>query len=160
MQERHKAVPAVYLMLEKDGKYLLCRRFQTGYQDGNYNLPSGHLEALELPTVGLIREAKEEIGIDLQPDDVKFVHVSCRPDFDGSGDRIDFFFWAKTWAGEVVNAEPDKCDDMRWLSPEDFPANMTPHVRSAFEDVLAGVPFREHGLEYMTSNPLYAQPRS
>jgi 8-oxo-dGTP pyrophosphatase MutT (NUDIX family) len=158
MKERHKAVPAVYLILEKDGKYLWVRRWNTGYQDGNYNLPSGHVEANELPTMAMIREAKEEIGIDLKPEDLEFVHVSCRPDFDGSGDRIDMFFRARTWSGEVINAEPHKCDDLRWLHRAEFPENITPHVRSAFDDMLNGIFFSERSLAYMTSNPLYVKP--
>ena len=38
------AIPAVYLLLVQDGKILLIRRCNTGYQYGNYSVPAGHME--------------------------------------------------------------------------------------------------------------------
>lgn len=34
--ERFKMRVAVHLILEQDNKYLLLRRYNTGYEDGNY----------------------------------------------------------------------------------------------------------------------------
>jgi 8-oxo-dGTP diphosphatase len=82
MKLRNKAIPAVYLLLEKEGKILVACRANTGYLDGHYQVPAGHVEESELPTEALIREAKEEIGIDLKPNDLEFVHVSYRPQHD------------------------------------------------------------------------------
>jgi 8-oxo-dGTP pyrophosphatase MutT (NUDIX family) len=135
MKERNKAVPAVYLLLTQEGMILMALRHNTGYQDGNWNVPSGHVEAGESPKAAMIREAKEEIGIDLAPDDLEFVHVSHRPKHDPTGDRIDFFFRARQWAGELKNAEPEKCAQLRWVSPAHLPENVTPHVRYIIEAV-------------------------
>ena len=44
MANRNKAIPAVYIFLEKDGKFLIARRCNTGYQDGNYQVPAGHID--------------------------------------------------------------------------------------------------------------------
>ena len=128
MKKRNKAVPAVYIILEKAGKILLARRCNTGYQDGNYNVPSGHVEEGEYPKAAIIREAKEEINIDLVEDDLEFVHASYRLPHDETGNRVDLFFRASHWSGELMNAEPYKCDDLRWFDPYDLPENMTPHV--------------------------------
>ncbi len=38
MSQRHPFVSAVHLFLERDGQVLLLRRFQTGYEDGNYSV--------------------------------------------------------------------------------------------------------------------------
>ena len=67
MKIRNKAVPAVYILLEQGGKVLLGRRCNTGYQDGNYQVPAGHVEEGELPTEAIIRETKEEVNVDLAP---------------------------------------------------------------------------------------------
>ena len=42
-KERPKVIPTAYLVLTKDNKILLSRRHNTGFQDGKYSLPAGHL---------------------------------------------------------------------------------------------------------------------
>ena len=129
MKIRHKAVPAVYLILKKEGQILLARRCNTGYQDGNYHLPSGPVEESEFPTAALLREAKEEIGIDLSGSELHLAHVLYRLKHDETGDRIDLFFTADTWKGEIKNMEPQKCDDLKWVKLTELPENMTPYIR-------------------------------
>ena len=158
MKIRNKAVPAVYVFLERGGEILLARRANTGYQDGNYNVPSGHVEASELPKTAMVREAKEEIGIDLLPEDLELVHISYRPKHDETGDRVDFFFRARKWGGEVTNMEPEKCDDLRWVKPTDLPASMTPHVREAIESMVNGVLFSELGVDFLKANNVWMLP--
>ena len=139
MGTRNKAIPAVYIFLEKDGKFLVARRCNTGYQDGNYQVPAGHIDEGELPTEAMVREAKEEVGIDLLPSDLELVHVSYRPKHDNTDNRVDFFFRTRTWGGEIKNMEPNKCDDLKWISLDELPENMTPPVRDAMECMREGV---------------------
>ncbi len=159
MTERNKATPAVYLILEREEKIFLIRRANTGYQDGNYNLPAGHVDAGELPTFAAIREANEEVGVTIRLEDVIFAHALYQEKSNPSGDRVDYFFAAKRWTGEPYNAEPDKCDDTGWFAPDAFPENMTPHVRHAIECYRKGVPFSELPKEFFYDNPLYAATR-
>ncbi|MFH1669466.1 MAG: NUDIX domain-containing protein [Candidatus Woesearchaeota archaeon] len=65
-KKRHQNVPASYLTLFKDDKVLLLRRFNTGYEDGNYSMVAGHVDPGETFTQCIIREAKEEAGIELE----------------------------------------------------------------------------------------------
>ncbi|MDD3284044.1 MAG: hypothetical protein PHZ07_00435 [Patescibacteria group bacterium] len=44
MTERHKITPASYLILKKENKILLGRRFNAKFENGNYILVSGHVE--------------------------------------------------------------------------------------------------------------------
>ena len=155
MKERNKAIPAVYILLEKDGKFLIARRCNTGYQDGNYQVPAGHVEAGELPTEAIIRETKEEVNIDLTASQLEFAHVSYRPKHDQTADRVDLFFRARTWDGEVKNMEPEKCDDLKWVSMKELPKNMTPHVRDAFECIDKGLIFQELGVQWLKEKGVY-----
>jgi 8-oxo-dGTP pyrophosphatase MutT (NUDIX family) len=155
METRSKATPVVYLLLEKEGKFLIARRYNTGYQDGFYDLPAGHIEEGELPTEALIREAKEEVGIDLLPNNIELVHVMYRVKHNETGDRVDFFFRARSWNGEVVNAEPHKCDDLKWVSMSELPSNMNPHVRVALEYIEKDVFFKELGVDFFKAHNLY-----
>lgn len=155
MKLRNKAVPAVYLILEREGKILIARRANTGYQDGNYQVPAGHVEEGELPSQALVREAKEEVGIDIDPAHLKLVHVSYRPKHDETGDRVDFFFRVNTWKGEAKNMEPHKCDDLKWILPHELPKNMTLHVRKAIEAAYQDIFYGEISLSLLKEHGLY-----
>jgi 8-oxo-dGTP pyrophosphatase MutT (NUDIX family) len=135
MSDRLSLIPASYLFLEKNGKYLFLRRSNTGYQDGNYQVPAGHVEAGETPTEAIVREAKEEVGIGLDPKDIEFVQAVYRMDQDKTGFRIDFFFKASIWSGEAVNAEPAKSDDLQWLAPDELPQNVVPLMRTVLDNM-------------------------
>lgn len=155
MTERNKAIPAVYILLEKDGKILLGRRCNTGYEDGNYQVPAGHVEDGELLTEAIIREAKEEVGINLNVNDLEFSHISYRPRHDNTDDRIDIFFKTSKWEGEVKNMEPEKCDNLDWFSMDNLPENMTYHVRDAIKCMQKVVFFKEITIADLKAQGLY-----
>jgi 8-oxo-dGTP pyrophosphatase MutT (NUDIX family) len=152
---RNPAATASYLILRKGGKILFARRCNTGFQDGNYQVPAGHIDAGELPSEALIREVKEEIGIDIKPEDVTFVHTSFRPKMDKTGDRVDYYFEVNKWTGKVTNCEPDKCDDLIWVEPHAIPENTTPHVRVAIECIEKKQPFSELDIDFLKKTGMY-----
>jgi 8-oxo-dGTP pyrophosphatase MutT (NUDIX family) len=121
VSDRHRSIVDLHLILRRDdGRVLLMRRANTGYQDGRLHLPSGHLEQGESVVDGVIREAREEVGVVVDPADLRFVHVMHRAAETGH-DRIGFFFTTNTWTGTVHNAEPDKCSELVWADPADLP---------------------------------------
>lgn len=67
MKERFKYIGSSYLILIKEGSILLLKRANTGFMDGYYSLPAGHLDGDETAREGGSREIKEEIGIDINP---------------------------------------------------------------------------------------------
>lgn len=156
---RLKAVVAVYLLLTVGERILLARRQNTGYQDGNWNVPSGHVEGDELPTEAIVREAKEEVGLDFSVDDMELVHMMYRPQHDPTGPRLDLFFVpfgvVRTKVGEPVNAEPEKCAEIRWFNLDELPENTVPHVRHAIEMFAQGEAYSELGLEWLKERGLY-----
>ena len=133
---------AVHLFLLRADRVLLLRRFNTGWEDGNYSVPAGHVDAGETVTQAAIREAREEIGVRLGPQDVEVVHVMHRKSED---ERIDFFLLARRWTGEIANQEPDKCDDLAWYPVASLPGNMIPYVRQALLNYQNGALFSEFG---------------
>jgi len=144
-KERFKIIPAVYLILQKDNQILLLRRYNTGYEDGNYSLPAGHVDGNESFTQAMIREAYEEAGIRLKPEDVEVAHIQHRCCEDLSNERVDVFIKAYSWEGELVNKEPYKCDDLSWFDHNNLPENIIPYIRQAIENVLKNNFYSEHG---------------
>lgn len=142
--QRFKLIASAYLFLIRDGKILLSRRFQTGYEDGKYSLPAGHIEEHETLRTGMIREAYEEIGITVKKSDLKLVHVMHRTHVD---ERIDYFFAVDGWEGDVVNKEPHKCDDLSWFPLEDLPKNTIPYIREALNNFQNNRFYSEFGWE-------------
>lgn len=134
-------VPAGYIILEKDGKIPMLRRFNTGYHDGDYSLPAGHLEAGEAPTAGTIREVVEEIDIDLTPKNISIAHIMYRHCDDH--ERVDFFFRADKWSGEVSNMEEGRCGDVSWFPLTELPANVIPYIKQALESYASGIVYSE-----------------
>lgn len=140
--DRFKLIASLYLFLIEDGKILLQRRYKTGYEDGNYGVPSGHLEEGESLTEGLAREVKEEINIDIKPKDAKLVQVMHRKESDI---RLDFFFVTKRYSGKPKNVEPNKCDDLQWFPLEELPTNTISYIRAAIENYQAKKFYSERG---------------
>ncbi|MFA5878502.1 MAG: NUDIX domain-containing protein [Candidatus Staskawiczbacteria bacterium] len=147
-KERHKIVPASYLVLIRDGRILLQRRFNTGYEDGSYSLVAGHVEKGETFTQCIIREVKEEIGISLSPEDLKVIHMMHRysgPEWKNLNERMDVFFSAEKWEGDIENKEPNKCDDLSWFDLNKLPDNVIPYIRQAIECIKNNTFYSEHG---------------
>ncbi|MBU2101359.1 NUDIX domain-containing protein [Patescibacteria group bacterium] len=153
MKERNKAVVASYLILKKEDEILLMRRMGSGYYDGWYSVPAGHVEVGELPTEALIRETKEEIGIVLQKGQLRHVHTMYRTKHDETGDRADYFFLATDWSGEPEICEPNKCDDIKWCTIDTLPENVMHHVKDALGYIEKGIDYSELSLKDITKNP-------
>lgn len=132
----------VHLFFFRENQVLLIRRFNTGFADGQYSVPAGHLDGGETVIAAAVREAFEEVGVQLQADCLHFSQVMHR--LDGE-ERVDFFVQVSQWDGEPVNAEPDKCDEIRWVNVEDLPENIVPYIRQALQNHRNGIRFDEFG---------------
>jgi 8-oxo-dGTP diphosphatase len=139
---RDRFVVAVHVFFVRGDEVLLLRRFNTGYEDGKYSVVAGHVDAGETVTQTAIREAREEVGVDVRPRDLSVVGVMHRKSDD---ERVDFFLVATAWSGELVNRERDKCDELRWVRIAALPPNVIPYVRRALGNYQQGVWYDEFG---------------
>ena len=132
----------VHLLFFRDDKILLSRRFNTGYRDGEYSVPAGHLDGNETVRAAAAREAAEEVGVQIDKDDILFSSVMHRNEGD---ERVDFFLHILAWRGEPLNNEPNKCDDLYWEQVNSLPGNIIPYVRRAIRNHRKGIHFDEFG---------------
>ncbi|MCC6568968.1 MAG: NUDIX domain-containing protein [Anaerolineales bacterium] len=133
----------VHLFFFREDQVLLLRRFNTGFRDGEYSVPAGHLDGGETVMEAATREGKEEAGVKIQLNDMTFSTVMHR--IEGE-ERVDFFVVVNQWEGEPFNAEPDKCDELRWVDVNALPTNIIPYVKQALANHQNGIPFDEYRL--------------
>ncbi|GAA1444342.1 NUDIX hydrolase [Leifsonia poae] len=134
---------AVYLCLRDGDDILLLRRAGTGYRDGELAVPAGHIEVGESATQALLRETREEILVELAPDDVRMALVQH-----GRADGetyIDFFFTAERGDARPAIGEPDKCSELLWARVDRLPDDVVPAVRHAIEAIGRGETYTEFG---------------
>lgn len=133
----------VQLFFFRENQILLLRRFNTGFRDGEYTVPAGHMDGGETVMQAAIREGKEEVGVDIAEQNMTFSTVMHRIEDE---ERVDFFVQVHKWEGEPFNAEPDKCDDVRWVEINSLPDNTVPYVRQALNNHQHNIPFDEYRL--------------
>jgi 8-oxo-dGTP pyrophosphatase MutT (NUDIX family) len=140
---RYMLVGDVHLVLvNRAGRVLFGQRQNTGYEDGAWHLPSGHLEAGESVVAALIREAREETGIAIEDHAVEFSHVMHNS---SGGGRAAFFFTVRHWTGAPRNREPGKCAALDWFPLDDLPGRLIPYCRTALECIAADHCFSTFG---------------
>lgn len=139
---RYTTFADLHLILRRDGRILLGQRINTGFADGSYSLPAGHLERGESATDGVVREALEEIGVRVGPIDLRLVHTMHHHTDSG---RLALFFETHVWDGEIANREPDKCSGWNWYDEDRLPEPMVPYIAEALQHVHAGIAYSERG---------------
>jgi len=139
---RFSLIPEAHLFLFRDEHILLLRRQNTGYEDGNYSVVAGHIDGGETARSAMAREAREEAGLEIRPDDLCMCHVIHRL---GTQERISFFFSTQVWRGEPKNMEPEKCSELGWYSLTALPPNVVPYIRHAIDQVIQGNSYSEFG---------------
>lgn len=144
MAEKFPKLVGAHILLIRDGNIFLIRRTRGDWK-GHYALPAGHVDEKEPVTAAAIREAKEEVGVDIEVADLQFVHVINRVREHSGKETIEFFFTAKKWSGEPTNCEPEKCDDAQWFPLTALPKNLLPYTRHALECIQQNVSFSEYG---------------
>ena len=109
-QATHHHVVAAAIV--RNGSVLLCHRHpDRKWYPNVWDVPGGHIDAGESPLDALVRELREELGIEIDPTRVVSVlRSSPKPD-------LDIEIWAvETWTGKITNAEPDEHDEISWFA--------------------------------------------
>lgn len=141
MEERYKSMIVVDLMLtrinEITGKkeVLLALRKNTGYNDDKYELPGGHVEENEDLMNAMVREANEELGINLKVEDLKIEHIL----HNYKGNRLNFIITTKKYEGDLQIGEPDKCEKLEWFDIENLPKNMYKKAENVIREINNGI---------------------
>ncbi|MDF8265321.1 dihydrofolate reductase [Luteipulveratus flavus] len=147
-RDRHARVPLVpasYVVLtrESEGRTEVALQLRRGtdFMDGWWACAAaGHVEAGESAASAAVSEAREELGVVVDPADLEPLTTVQRHSLTGLPveQRADFFFRVRRWQGEPTLREPDKAAEMRWFALDALPERLVPHERQVIEAMAAG----------------------
>jgi 8-oxo-dGTP diphosphatase len=97
----------------KDGRVLLTRRAEGQHLAGIWEFPGGKLEHGESPEEALVRECREECGIEVEIDEILDVAHHRYPE----KDVLILFYRCELRRGEVRHLQ---VADHAWVAPPDL----------------------------------------
>ncbi|WP_224306772.1 NUDIX hydrolase [Streptomyces olivaceus] len=136
----------VHLYLERPYGTVLfgLRHPDSAFAPSAWHVLAGHCEQ-ENAIDCLIRETREEAGLCIERQDVELVHVVHHIGQPRNPPRLGLFFRARTWSGEPVLREPDKCIQWKFWDPAALPADLVPYTRLAIAKIQNGELYSETG---------------
>jgi len=144
MSERFTPNAAAHALVIRGEDILMLRRFNTGWMDGFYTTPTGHIEEGESATDAAARELFEETGLSTDP--TMLVHaITVHRQNETKGVYFDNYFIAHEWTGEAHITEPDKSDAIEWMKFDSLGDNVVPTVLRAIRNYQAGKRYAEEG---------------
>lgn len=60
-------------------------------------------------------------------------------------ETMDFFIKAKKWQGDIVNAEPHKCEELNFFDLDRLPGNLIEYVKVGLECAKNNIFYKEYG---------------
>lgn len=119
---------------------MLQRRQGTKLWPGFLALPAGHLDVGEDAYEAAIREAKEELDIDIKVDNISDVFVVNRKN-KSLLPYYDVYFELNGYNGKIKINEPNKCSELVWFSINSLPEDMIEFEKIALNNYLKGIKF-------------------
>lgn len=107
----------VAAVIVRDGRVLLTRRLEGQHLAGLWEFPGGKLEGGESPEEALVRECREECGIEVEVGEIVDVTYHRYPE----KDVLLLFYRCELRAGEVRHLQ---VADHAWVAPselDDYP---------------------------------------
>ncbi len=147
---QHPHIASFVIVRNEEGKIALVLRSNTKWMNGHYGMPSGKVEHAESFSAAAVREAKEEIGIDVAIEDLEHAITVHRYSVEENNDKenmewVDVYFEVNNYQGEVHNAEPHMHDEVAWFAVDELPDNTIPAVKATLEAWAEGKKYLEYG---------------
>lgn len=134
MQENPTWIAVAALALQHaDGRWLMHRRPPEKHHGGLWEFPGGKVESEELPIVALVREIREELGIDLDRAAIEpAIFAQDARDRDGR-EIVILLYTCRAWTGDPAALEGG---EVGWFAPGELMALAKPPLDSALAERL------------------------
>lgn len=129
----------VRLVIQDGEKVCLLR--QAIRNGGKYALVGGKIQLRETPVQAIIRETREECGIEVLPEDLEFHQYIYQRK--SSFINMILVFRTRKWTGELINAEPHKFIEAGWYSIHDLPKRTTKSTRYVLNNLKSNKQYTE-----------------
>ncbi|QQR83832.1 NUDIX hydrolase [Candidatus Peregrinibacteria bacterium] len=121
MKKDHPYVGAANIFVGPKGELLLMKRSQKTFAfPGYWGLVGGFLEWGETAAEAAIREAKEEIGVDIEV--IRFTGKYYNTPSPNKGRVISLPHYSVILSGSPYPAQPEECEEVRWFNPDEVKA--------------------------------------
>ena len=138
---RAEFLSAVYMIIKNEKKEVLFQRRCGSKLWPNFlGLPAGHLDDGENAIDALIREAKEELDIDITSLDIEDTFVVNRIN-KNLKPYYDVYFIVSAYKGKIKINEPNKCQELKWINLENLPDDVIGFERVALDNYRNGIKF-------------------
>lgn len=107
-------------MLDQEGRILLARRAGDP-ERGKWDLPGGFLEEGEHPLDALVRELREETGLEVEPLELVAIEVDRYGEGPEAPATLNLYWTARRVSGRLEAA--DDVSELRWVAPAELPAD-------------------------------------
>ncbi|MET9365101.1 NUDIX domain-containing protein [Streptomyces sp. NPDC006632] len=136
-------IVGVHLVFEHLGRVLLQRRAPSvAFAPGVWHVPAGHLET-ESATACAVRESGEELGVSIEPQDLRLVHVLHHRA--AATPRMQLFFRVLAYRGTPRICEPDRHTALEWHPYAALPTPLVDYTAVALTAIAANRPYAAMG---------------
>lgn len=120
---------------ESDEVLLLLRSVKSRDEFGYWSQPGGGVEFGETVKNAIIREIKEEVGVEIEL--IKFLSYTDQNYLQKNEHWVSISYLAKIISGNPVNMEPEKHSEMKWFSLNKMPSKLSRTTEESAQAYLA-----------------------
>jgi len=118
-------------LADEEGRLLLQQRAPDRAMAGLWEFPGGKVEEGELPESALVRELREELGIEIAPADLSPACFASAPN--GARRMILLLYLCRRWQGEP---RPLDASALRWERPSGMRSLAMPPADAPLIDLI------------------------
>lgn len=136
----------VWFIKREEGKtFVLFQKRSAKVQNGGFYDASagGHIDEGEDALTAALRETREEVGLDLKAEELRFVTTYAT-----DKKLISVYLSDRTDKNDVLSLNPEEVESVEWVSLEDFDMFVRARVKPPLRELLPHLPVLRYYIEH------------